>query len=130
MTLPVGARVRATRAFAASQQAVLMFMTAQDPATAVARYKALLAELQPVLQRLSWAPASGRPARFLAAASLQGRALAHRARQLAQGLGAPALREAVLKHHLLLYAHSEREVFLLALKHQRQLDYPLPARAD
>ena len=53
MTLPVGARIRATRSLAASQQAVLMFMTAQDPATAMARYEAPLAELQPVLQRLA-----------------------------------------------------------------------------
>lgn len=126
MTLPAGARIRATRSFAASQQAVLVFMTAQDPATAVARYEALLAELQPVLQRLAWAPTSGRPARFLDAASWQGRLLAQRARQLAQGLGAPDLREAVLKQHVLLYAHSAQEVFLLSLKHQRQLDYLLP----
>ena len=101
-------------------------MTAQDPATAMARYEALLAELQAVLQRLAWAPASGRPARFLDTASWQGRLLAQRARQLAQGLGAPDLREAVLKQHLLLYAHSAQEVYLLSLKHQRQLDYLLP----
>lgn len=130
MTLPAGARLRASRSFVASPQAVLDFMTAQDPATAVARYEALLAELQQVLQRLAWAPTSGRPARFLDAASLQGHVLVQRARQLAQKLGAPGLREAVLKQHLLLYAHSEREVFLLSLKHQRQLDYSLPDSAN
>jgi hypothetical protein len=129
VTLPAGARIRATRSFAASQRAVLAFMQAQDPDTAVARYTDLLAELQPVLQRLAWAPASGRPARFLDAASLQGRALAQRAQQLATALGAPHLREAVLKRHLLLYAHGDSEVFLLALKHERQLAYALPAGA-
>ena len=126
MTLPVGARIRATRSLAASQQAVLMFMAAQDPATAMARYEAPLAELHSVLQRLAWAPTSGRPTRFLDAASWQGRWLAQRARQPAQGLGAPDLRESVLKQHVLLYAHSAQEVYLLSLKHQRQLDYLLP----
>ncbi len=126
MTLPAGARVRATRAFAASQQAVLAFMRAQDPDTAQARYETLLQELQVVVQRLAWAPASGRPARFLGAASVQGRALARRAQQLAAALGAPDLREAVLNRHLLLYAHCDTEVYLLALKHERQLAYLLP----
>ena len=129
MTLPAGARVRATRAFAASQQAVLAFMRAQDPDTAQARYEALLQELQGVVQRLAWAPGSGRPARFLDAASVQGQSLALRARQLADTLGAPHLHEAVLRRHLLLYAHGDREVFLLALKHERQLIYALPAGA-
>jgi len=119
--------VRATRAFASSQQAVLAFMRAQDLDTAQARYATLLQELQGVVQRLAWAPGSGRPARFLDAASVQGQALALRARQLAATLGAPNLREAVLQRHLLLYAHSDSEVFLLALKHARQLAYELPA---
>ena len=127
MTLPAGARVRATRAFAGSQQAMLRFTLAQDPDTALARYEGLLQELQEVVRRLAWAPASGRPARFLDAASLQGHALAQRAQQLAAGLGAPNLREVVLKRHLLLYAHSDSEVYLLALKHERQLAYELPA---
>lgn len=129
MSLPAGARVRATRAFASSQQAVLAFMREQDADTASARYQALLLELQDVVQRLAGAPASGRPARFLDAASVQGQALALRARQLAATLGAPHLREAVLRRHLLLYAHSDSEVFLLALKHERQLAYALPAGA-
>ena len=129
MTLPAGARVRATRHFATSQQAVLAFMRAQDPDTAVARFQTMLLELQDVVRRLSWAPASGRPARFLDAASVQGRALAQQARALAATLGAPHLREAVLQRYLLLYAHSDSEVFLLALKHERQLAYQLPAPA-
>lgn len=126
MTLPAGARVRATRSFAASQRALLAFMLASDPASAATRYASLLVELQQAHQRLSWAPASGRPAHFLAAASLQGQAMARRAQQLAHDLGAPELREVVLKHHLLLYAHSDRDVYLLALKHERQLAYGLP----
>lgn len=78
---------------------------------------------------LAGAPASGRPARFLDASSVQGQALALRARQLAATLGALHLHEAVLRRHLLLCAHSDSEVFLLALKHERQLADTLPAGA-
>mgnify|MGYP002134555864 CR=1 FL=1 len=42
----------------------------------------LLMQLQDTVERLAWAPASGRPARFLDAASVQGRVLAMRARAL------------------------------------------------
>lgn len=130
MSLPAGARVRATNAFAASQHAVLAFMRAQDADTASTRYEALLLELQDGVQRLAWAPGSGRPARFQDATSVQGQLLARQARQLATTLGAPHLREAVLRRHLLLYAHSDGDMFLLALKHERQLAYELPAVAD
>ncbi|MDH4392820.1 MAG: hypothetical protein QE285_15520 [Aquabacterium sp.] len=60
---------------------------------------------------------------------MQGQVLALRARQLAATLGAPHLREAVLRRHLLLYAHTDSEVSLLVLKHERQLAYALPAGA-
>jgi len=35
----------------------------------------------------------------------------------------PNLREYIVNRHIVLYAHSEVEVVLLALKHQRQLTY-------
>jgi arsenic resistance protein ArsH len=35
------------------------------------------------------------------------------------------LRELVLSRHVLLYAHGEREVVLLSLKHERQMAYKL-----
>jgi len=38
----------------------------------------------------------------------------------------PVLRELVLARHVLLYAHSEKEVVLLSLRHERQLGYGLP----
>jgi hypothetical protein len=125
VTLPAGARIQATHNFGACQRAILEFMIEQNPATAAGRYEQLLAELRQVVQRLAWGPASGRPARFLAASSIQGRMLARQARELAARLGTPELREVILKRHVLLYAHSEREVFLLALKHERQLRYDL-----
>jgi hypothetical protein len=68
---------------------------------------------------------SGRPARFLAAKSGQGLALASRAKDLAAGHGVPELRELVVKPYVLLYAHSTDCVVLLALKHERQLGFHL-----
>ena len=66
-----------------------------------------------------------RPARFLAAHSAQGQALAVRATALAAALGVPALRELVVKRYLLPYAHSKDRVVLLALKHERQLVFQI-----
>jgi hypothetical protein len=43
--------------------------------------------------------------------------------KLASQLGLPFLREYVVAQHLVLYAHSDTEVILLALKQQRQLAY-------
>ena len=47
--------------------------------------------------------------------------------QLARELGMPELREVVLARHVLLYAHSQRHVVLLSLRHERQLSYRLTA---
>ena len=44
-------------------------------------------------------------------------------------LAMPALRELVLAQHVLLYAHSEREVVLLSMRHERQLGYGLSGPA-
>ena len=37
--------------------------------------------------------------------------------------GLPRVREFIVSQHIVLYAHSETEVVLLAIKHQRQLVY-------
>ena len=37
----------------------------------------------------------------------------------------PELRELVLARHVVLYAHSERDVLLLSLRHERQFGYRL-----
>jgi plasmid stabilization system protein ParE len=52
---------------------------------------------------------------------------------LARQAGLPDLREYIIDQHVVLYAHAEREVLLLAIKHQRQLAYSAdmsPSRAD
>lgn len=102
-------------------------MQEQDPRSAPGRYKRLQAELAKARQLLSFAPSGGRPARFLQASTDWGRFQAHQARQHANALGMPDLRELVLAQHILLYAHAEREVVWLSLRHERQLNYTLPA---
>jgi hypothetical protein len=72
---------------------------------------------------LSWSPAGGHPARFLAGRSVQARLRVVVVQRLAQQAGLPYLREYVVGRHIVLYAHSDVEVVLLALKHQRQLTY-------
>lgn len=44
---------------------------------------------------------------------------------LAARAGLPALRETLAGLYIVLYAHSDTEVLLLTLKHQRQLQYRL-----
>jgi len=75
---------------------------------------------------LSFSPTSGRPARFLDARTGWGQFQAQQAVQLARAIGMPDLRELVLARHVALYAHSERDVLLLSLRHERQLGYRLP----
>jgi hypothetical protein len=101
-------------------------MVEQDAASAPRRFEKLQAELVKARGLLSFSPTSGRPARFLDAKTGWGRLQAQQAVQLAQAIGMPELREVVLLRHVVLYAHSERDVLLLSLHHERQLGYRLP----
>ena len=125
MSIPVNAKVRAVPNFLACLRAARGLMVEQDAASAAARFEELQAELVRARSLLSFAPASGRPARFLGAKTGWGQYQAQQAVQLAQALGMPELRELVLARHVMLYAHSERDVLLLSLRHQRQLGYRL-----
>ncbi len=100
-------------------------MELQDAASAAARYARLQQEAAKARRLLSFNPASGKPARFLDATSGWGRLQAAEAREMALKLGQPDLRELVLNHHILLYAHSATEVSLLSMRHERQARYPL-----
>lgn len=126
MSIPVNARVRAVPNFLACLHAARRFMEEQDAASAALRFKKLQAEVAKARALLSFAPTSGRPARFLDARSDWGRFQAEQARQSARALGLPELRELVLARHVVLYAHCEREVVLLSMRHERQLGYGLP----
>jgi hypothetical protein len=123
MSLPVNARVSAAPQFATHLQQAQAFFDMQDAPSAAERMHRLKAELRNMKTMLAWSPASGRTARFLNGRSVQARVKAASAMQLAAQAGLPFLREYVLAQHLVLYAHSDSEVVLLALKHHRQLAY-------
>jgi hypothetical protein len=126
MSLPVGARVRAVPNFLSCLDAALEFMREQDTRSAPDRFAHLQSALVRARALLRFAPTSGRPARLLEARTGWGRFQAEQARHLAAQLGLPELRELVVMRHVLLYAHAEREVMLLSLRHERQLSYRLP----
>lgn len=123
MTLPRQARVEAVPNFLKNLEAARVFFVEQDADSAVERFRKLQSELREMIAVLTWSPASGRPARFLAGRSAQARLRAEAVAQLALLSGLPHLREFVLGRHVVLYAHSEAEVLLLAVKDQRQLAY-------
>lgn len=123
MALPLNATVEAAPNFLANLEAARCFFVLQDADSADSRLSKLKADLRDMISVLQWSPAGGRPARFLAAKSAQARLKIETVMQLAEQAGLPNLREYVVGQHLVLYAHSETEVVLLAIKHQRQLVY-------
>ena len=123
MTLPIRAQVEAAPNFLSNLEATRLFFIDQDADSASERFRKLKAELREMVAVLSWSPASGHPARFLTARSAQARLRTQTAQQLATQAGLSYLREYITNRHIVLYAHSEVEVVLLALKHQRQLTY-------
>lgn len=125
MSLPVNARIQAAQSFVRTVRSAHEFLHQQDSTSADVRYGALLVRLKEARGHLRWNPAAGRPARFLAAHSAQGQAMAARAVALAAAHGVPELRELVVKPYVLLYAYGIDRVVLLALKHERQLVFQL-----
>jgi len=123
MTLPVNARVEAAPNFLSTLDAAHQFFIVQDPDSASLRLRKLKAELREMVAILSWSPATGHPARFMAGRSAQARLRVEVVQKLAADAGLPFLREYVVSNHVVLYAHSDVEVVLLAIKHQRQLIY-------
>jgi hypothetical protein len=123
MALPLNAKVEAAPNFLANLDAAHQFFRLQDADSADARLTKLKAELREMVSVLQWSPAGGRPARFLAATSIQAQLRLEAVLQLAEQAGLPDLREYVVGQHMILYAHSETDVVLLAIKHQRQLMY-------
>lgn len=121
MPLSVNARIEAAHSFVRHMRAARESLQLQDSASADARYLALLARLKEAREHLRWNPAAGRPARFLDAHSIQGRAMADRAKALAAAHGVPELRELVVKPDVLLYAHGRGRVVLVAFKQEREL---------
>jgi len=125
MPLPAHARIQAAQSFVRNVRSAQEFLHLQDSTTAEARYAELLTRLKEAREHLRWNPAAGRPARFLDAHSMQGQTMAARARVLAAKNGVPELRELVVRPYVLLYAHGNDRVVLLALKHERELVFQL-----
>jgi plasmid stabilization system protein ParE len=123
MALPLNAKVEAAPNFLANLDAAHQFFMVQDAESADSRLTKLKANIREMVAILSWSPASGRPARFMAAKSAQATLKTNTVQQLAEQAGLPTLREYVVGQHIVLYAHSESEVVMLAIKHQRQLVY-------
>lgn len=124
MALPLNAKVEAAPNFLANLDAAHQFFQLQDADSADHRLAKLKADLREMIAILAWSPASGRPARFLSAKSAQATLKANAVQQLAEQAGLPHLREYVVgQQFIVLYAHSETDVVLLAIKHQRQLIY-------
>lgn len=124
MALPLNAKVEAAPNFLANLDGVHQYFKIEDPDTAIERLAKLKAGLREMVAILAWSPASGRPARFLSAKSAQAKLKTDAIKQLAKQAGLPDLREYVVGQHIVLYAHSETDIVLLAVKHQRQLIYP------
>lgn len=124
MALPLNAKVEAAPNFLVNLEAAHQFFQIQDVDSADSRLSKLKADIREMLAILAWSPASGRPARFLSAKSAQATLKTNAVQQLAEQAGLPSLREYVVgQQFIVLYAHSEAEVVLLAIKHQRQLMY-------
>ena len=124
MALPLNAKVEAAPNFLANLDAAHQFFLVQDAASADGRLAKLKEDLRDMIAILAWSPASGRPARFLSAKSAQATLKANAVQQLAEQAGLPNLREYVVgQQFIVLYAHSDTDVVLLAVKHQRQLMY-------
>jgi len=123
MALPINATVEAAPNFLANLNIAHQFFQGQDADTADVRMANLKADIRKMAAILAWSPASGRPASFLSVKSAQARLKADAVWQLAEEAGLPHLREYLVGQHIVLYAHSETAVVLLAIKHQRQLVY-------
>ena len=124
MALPLNAKVEAAPNFLANLDTAHQFFQTQDADSADSRLTKLKEDLRDMIAILAWSPASGRPARFLSAKSAQATLKANAVQQLAEQAGLPSLREYVVgQQFIVLYAHSDTDVVLLALKHQRQLMY-------
>jgi hypothetical protein len=117
------ARIEAAPNFLVTLGQVKEFLIIQDADSAERRYVKLLSELREMTQILRWSPGSGRPARFFSMRSAQGRLRVQGVMELVRQTGLASLREYILNQYCVLYAHSDQEVVLLAVRHQRQLTY-------
>lgn len=115
---PQRASVRLTANFEANLDQLEAFLSEADAASA---YDALLAEIETtVIPNLENFPRMGRPFFDRGAGSVEAHAKIER---LARRLGEGELREYLSGDYLLLYAFMQPTVYLLSIKHHRQLSF-------
>lgn len=125
MPLPATAVVDAAPSFLRRLSEIHQFFREQDLESAEARLVRLKTELQKMVEILGWSPGSGRPARFGSVRSAQGMLYREEVQVNAINAGVSVLREYIVGDFVVLYAHSETEVVLLSLRHQRQLRFSI-----
>jgi plasmid stabilization system protein ParE len=99
------------------------FFLTQDIASAATRAEELTEEILRFVDLVKLHPKIGRPAALLSASSLEGRRRLETLLRLASEANLPELREYVLRSHLILYAHSDKRILFLSIRHQRELGY-------
>lgn len=124
--MPTKHSVRLTANFERNLQELESFLIAADAPQA---FDALLDELtETVIPNLERFPGMGRlflerPVRSVEVAN----GVARLTRDLASLAANAELREYVMMHHLLLYARVQGMVYLLSIRHQRQLSFDFAA---
>lgn len=126
MASPSKVKVQPTQNFLDNLAEAQAFFALQDADSAALRMKKLRTELQEMVNVLRWSPGSGRPARFIQGKSAQAQLRLEQVRRLAKVAGLPMLREFIASQYVVLYAHSDAQVVLLSMRHQRQLTYTVP----
>ena len=123
MPLSANARILAAQSYIRDVRAAGEFMHRQDEHRAEDRYERLLARLNEARELLSWNPEAGRPAKLLNAQAIQVQAIAQRVQERIRSHELPTLRELIVNPYILLYAHGNGRVLLMALKHERQQSF-------
>ena len=114
--------VRFTANFEANLAAIETFLAEVG---APAAFFALLDDLaEHIIPALEYHPEIGRSFLEREAHSVEAR---QRIRQLVSRFGTTSLREYIAGDFLMLYAVQEKSVYLLSIKHQRQLSFDFPA---
>ncbi|WP_287367034.1 type II toxin-antitoxin system RelE/ParE family toxin [Thauera sp.] len=125
--MSVRAAVRVTRNFERNLDGIETFLTkAEAPGAFVALLDELADMLVPTLERH---PDIGRDFLSRIADSAEAELCSERVQRALHGLDASAsLREYVMAHYLVLYAHATGTVYLLSIRHQRQSVFDVTLR--
>lgn len=114
--------VRVTANFEANLEAIEAFLAEADARQA---FTALLDDLAAsIIPNLERYPEMGRPFLEQPAQSVEAR---EKIKRIESRIGSATLREYLAGDFLILYAVRERTVYLLSIKHHRQLSFDFPA---